>query len=75
LDTADLRQFLEHATFFFVVKSLLELALFVTDTLALGTDPRWRQMQQDVGAIDPMAMGDHRVKSPGGDVTVQVVKT
>src|SRR5712692_2535241 len=52
--------------FFLVRKTLLERSLFVTHTLDPRGEAWWRHVQQDVGTIHPVDMGDHGVKAMGG---------
>jgi hypothetical protein len=47
---------------------LLELSLFVTNTLDPGGEAWRRHVQQDVGTIHPVDMRDHGVKSMGGHI-------
>lgn len=44
------------------------MTLFVAEALDFLRHPRWRHMQQDVGAIYPMDVGLHGVKAMRGDV-------
>jgi hypothetical protein len=47
---------------------LLELTLCVAETLHFRRDSRGRQVQQYVGAIPPVDMRHHRVKSTRGHI-------
>ena len=53
---ANLGQLLEDTTLFLVCEVLLELTLFVTQTLSVRRHPRWRHGEQNVGAIHPVDM-------------------
>ena len=68
LHPANLGQLLEDTTLLLVFKELLELTLFVAKTLDARRHPRWRHGEQNVGAIHPVDMRHHRVKSTRGDI-------
>jgi hypothetical protein len=68
LHPANLGQLLEDPTRLFAFKDSLELALFITETLHFRRHPRWRHMEQNVGAIYPVDMRHHRVKSTRRDI-------
>jgi hypothetical protein len=68
LHTPNLGQLLEDTTFFFGFKEALELTLFATEAFDLCGDTRWRHVQQNIGTVDPMDMGHHRVESTGRHV-------
>src|SRR5712692_5473018 len=68
LHSANLGQLLEDTTLLLVCTELLELTLFVAKTLDARRHPRWRHVEQNVGAIHPVDMRHHRVKSTGGDI-------
>lgn len=67
-DATNLGQLLEHTPFFFAFQVLLELTLFVAETLGFLRHPRRRHMQQDVGAVHPVNVGLHRVKTLRGHI-------
>src|SRR5215510_5318448 len=68
LHPANLGQLLEDMTLLLVFKELLELTLFVAQTLDACRHPRGRHGKQNVGAIHPVDMSHHRVKSTRGDL-------
>ena len=68
LHPTDLGQLLEDTTLLLVFEELLELTLFVPKTLGIRRYPRWRHGEQNVGAIHPVDMRHHRVKSTRGDI-------
>src|SRR4030095_9184090 len=68
LHPANLGQLLENTTLLLVCKELLKLPLCVAKTRNARRHPRWRHGEQKVGAIYPVDMRHHRVKSTRGDI-------
>src|SRR5262250_2768683 len=68
LHPANLGQLLENTTLLLVGKEVLELTLFVAETLGARRHARWRHGEHNVGARHPVDMGPYRVKSMRGDI-------
>ena len=64
----NLRQLLEHTTFFFLGKKGVNVTLFFANALDVRRHSRRRHVEQDIGAIHPVNMGLHGSKGGRRDI-------